>query len=105
MIKLMISLTCLIFHYDSRFFYRALKDAISIFPGSVNTDVIFGRPGQSLQKWKEELSDVSTYPASSCLHTAMQSLCKWPSIFHPLPSLSTCYQELIIINMLYILKE
>ncbi|XP_064405831.1 radical S-adenosyl methionine domain-containing protein 1, mitochondrial-like isoform X2 [Halichondria panicea] len=38
---------------------RALKDAISIFPGSVNTDVIFGRPGQSLQKWKEELSDVN----------------------------------------------
>nr|QIA61855.1 radical S-adenosyl methionine domain containing protein 1 [Halichondria panicea] len=37
---------------------RALKDAISIFPGSVNTDVIFGRPGQSLKKWKEELSDM-----------------------------------------------
>lgn len=42
-------------------FHSALEDTISVFPGRVNTDIIFGRPGQSLSSWTKELKNVSDW--------------------------------------------
>lgn len=39
-------------------FHRALSDCKRLFPGRTNIDIIFGRPGQTLNDWKTELNKV-----------------------------------------------
>ena len=41
--------------------YRCLSTAHRLFPGKVNTDIIFGRPHQTLGSWTQELRQVCMY--------------------------------------------
>lgn len=43
--------------------FRCLEKAKELFPGRVSIDLLFGRPGQSLNEWEKELKEV---------------LCSWP---------------------------
>ena len=48
--------------------YSVLKDAKKIFPDHVNVDLIFGRPGQTLDSWREELKEVQCIFSMICMN-------------------------------------
>ncbi|XP_043570516.1 radical S-adenosyl methionine domain-containing protein 1, mitochondrial isoform X1 [Chiloscyllium plagiosum] len=37
---------------------RSLEEARKLFPGNTSIDIIFGRPGQSVESWEEELEEL-----------------------------------------------
>ena len=47
--------TCVMVFLD----IRCLEKAIALFPGKTSCDVIYGLPGQTLDQWQEELSQVT----------------------------------------------
>ena len=41
-------------------FISCIEEAKKLYPGRVSVDLIFGRPGQTLDGWKQELKQVRT---------------------------------------------
>ena len=42
------------------FLISCIEEAKKLYPGRVSVDLIFGRPGQTLDGWKQELKQVRT---------------------------------------------
>ena len=48
------------FQYSLVLFISCIEEAKKLYPGRVSVDLIFGRPGQTLDGWKQELKQVRT---------------------------------------------
>ena len=46
---------------DSSNGFRCLEEAKTLYPDRVSIDVIFGRPGQTVEDWDQELTQVGVH--------------------------------------------